>query len=192
MTPSSSSSTANTFEDTTHWIRIDNLDHSVSEEDLIQFFKSKDIVESPTKLLLYHHSVDTLIVSKRLGPMRLSLPGYARIECKDHAVAEQMVSALQLTELEGARMWVQLMRERVHDRNEWAKGKRKKVILHDVHRNVTRSEIEEICYQYGDVEEVSSIEDFKCTVTMEDEESAETVFNALNGLKLHGLLPLPA
>lgn len=167
--------------DCVRWVRFSNLKSSVTEQDLLTHIeRNGKIAYRPRTIIMFKN-----------GNL-INWPGWALVECVTPECATSLVEHLNLTNLGGARMWVTWTeRERIK-RNEHLGGKVKRVRLEQLHWSVTQEKLRGMVSAYGEVISVkvpmmNGYSQCVGIVEMDDEHTAETVFDALNGMECNKL-----
>eukprot|EP01083_Nonionella_stella_P074155 201039_1 len=171
--------------DQTNWIQLSGLENTITEQNIVTHIqKHAGIDDAPKSIHLFQH------------PTKPNYLGFAFIECASASDATQCVDKLKRTLFNGIKIWCSWRRsgkDFFKNRKESLKGDTKQVVLSNVHYLFTQKDVEDMCAEYGEVEEVkmwcdeAGFPTGTALCTMEDEKDASKVFEGLHGKEVKKL-----
>ena len=159
-------------------LKISNLSPRVSEKQLTEFIRKKS-KKSPQSVDIRRH-------------LLRDFPTFAVVQMETVKEAEMVIKKLQMSSLEGQKMWIEKFRGPNSDRCEHLKGCHKSVCLRNLPLDFEGWEVRKLCAEHGDVESVEKADSHEgyalreARVHMDTVEGADAVFEALNQSQVNG------
>jgi len=152
------------------WLRISNLNPSVSEKELMEQIRG---ICKP-KFLEFHRHSDQ------------KLPSFAFVQMNSSKDAEKVVKTLRMKEIDGQKVWARKAKQWGSDRNEKLKGEATCVLIRGLPAGMKEHEVEKLCAKHGNVKSVRMANGVpgyaprSAFVHMSNAREAASVFKELN------------
>ena len=160
--------------ETSTWIRISNVDLDLTQQSIADHLRKHSKITGRPKTISLRRDVSDEAQKQTV---------YVELETKEDALLA--VANVCMTELEGKRCWVE--RVTSQGRKETLRGKTEKVILRNLDKNVEYHQVRDLCAEYGRIQHIY-LRAGTAIVDMKSTQSAEKLFDGLNGVKVGGLV----